>query len=262
MPTPFPGMDPYLERAGLWQQVHTALIVEIQYFLNPLLRPRYYVAIEQLTYLTLLPPPEHRVGIPDAIVTTSSDQATTPGAATATPVTVLKPIIAELPQPKEIKHRYLEIVDTKTQTVITTIEILSPANKIGREGRKQYEQKRFKILGSLTNLVEIDLLRSGRPMPMQVPYQKDYRIVVSRSQWRPQAEVYLFTVRDAIPDFPIPLQPDEEAPTLPLNHLLHDLYDKGGYDMMLDYRRPPVPALSAADAEWAQNLLFGETTAL
>ena len=29
MPTPFPGMDPYLERPGLWHEVHTRLIVAI-----------------------------------------------------------------------------------------------------------------------------------------------------------------------------------------------------------------------------------------
>jgi hypothetical protein len=54
MPTPFPGMDPYLEKPGLWVQIHASLIVDIQRFLTPLLRPRYYVAIEQRTYLTFL----------------------------------------------------------------------------------------------------------------------------------------------------------------------------------------------------------------
>ncbi len=50
MPTPFPGMDPYLERRAIWEQVHTSLIVGIQYHLTPLLRPKYRVAIEQRNY--------------------------------------------------------------------------------------------------------------------------------------------------------------------------------------------------------------------
>ena len=29
MPTPFPGMVPYLERPGLWVQVHADLIVDM-----------------------------------------------------------------------------------------------------------------------------------------------------------------------------------------------------------------------------------------
>ena len=28
MPTPFPGVNPYLERLGLWSQVHTSLIID------------------------------------------------------------------------------------------------------------------------------------------------------------------------------------------------------------------------------------------
>ncbi len=255
MPTPFPGMDPYLEKPGLWPQVHTALIVEIQHYLSPLLRPRYYVAIEQLTYLTILPPPENRAGVPDVMVVTSQPgEGPTAGLATSVGA-VTEPVIAELPQPEEVRHRYLEIRDTETQMVITAIEILSPSNKVGREGRQQYEGKRFKILGSLTNLVEIDLLRAGEPMPMKVPYQNDYRLVVSRSQQRPRADVYLFSLRQPIPDLPVPLQPGEEEPVLPLNRLLHALYDKSGYDLMIDYQQPPQPPLSKEDTGWAAELL-------
>src|SRR3954471_10180870 len=40
MPSPFPGMDPYLE-GSLWMSVHSPLAVEIIRQLNPKLRPRY-----------------------------------------------------------------------------------------------------------------------------------------------------------------------------------------------------------------------------
>ena len=40
MPSPFPGMDPYLE-GSLWTTVHTTLAVEIVRRLNPQLLPRY-----------------------------------------------------------------------------------------------------------------------------------------------------------------------------------------------------------------------------
>ena len=39
MPSPFPGMDPYLEGAR-WMGVHGQLIAEIARQLAPLLRPR------------------------------------------------------------------------------------------------------------------------------------------------------------------------------------------------------------------------------
>lgn len=258
MPSPFPGMDPYLERPGVWQQIHTTLIVEMQYYLAPRLRPSYHVAIEQSTYLTLLPPPEQRIGIPDVVVTERSQPS---GATQAGEMstTVAEPVVAELPQLEEVQHRHLEIRDTEAQEVITTIELLSPANKIGRQGREQYENKRLRILSSLTNLVEIDLLRSGDPMPMKTPYQNDYRIVVSRSYQRPQADVYLFGVRDPIPDFPVPLRQGEEEPALPLNRLLHDLYDKGSYDLVIDYQQSTTPPILDEDREWLNNLLSGKS---
>lgn len=135
------------------------------------------------------------------------------------------------------------------------IEILSPTNKTTREGREVYDKKRLKVLGSLPHLVEIDLLRTGQPFVMKTPRQSDYRLVVSRSQRRPNADVYLFSLRDPIPNLPIPLQKSEAEPVVPLNQILHDLYDQGGYDLIIDYQRPPEPPLSEADAAWAAGVL-------
>lgn len=210
MPTPFPGMDPFLERNPLWQQVHTCLIVEMRRFLAPRLRPRFFVAIEQHDYM--------------------------------------------------VKQRYLEIRDVATREVITVIEILSPANKRRGDGRRQYERKRQKVLESQTHLVEIDLLRAGDPMPLALPGAAEngppaYRIVVSRSPRRPYADVYLFSLRQPIPNVPIPLRPGDEEPLLPLNDLLHAVYDQGAYDLVVDYGRPPQPPLADEDAAWSQTLL-------
>ena len=268
MRTPFPGMDPYLERPGLWKQVHTGLIIEIQHFLTALLRPRYRVDVEQHTYLALLPPDERLVGIPDGLILAPPSNGPTIlsgslGLSSASSmvaeqvVVMVEPIVAELPIQQEIKHRYLEIRDMEMGEVITVIEILSPANKSSRDGRKKYEKKRLKVLNSLTNLVEIDLLRAGRAMSMKVVGQaeNDYRILVSRSDERPRGALYLFSVRDMIPDIPIPLRPGEEEPQLKLNHILHGLYDKSGYDMSIDYQKPATPSLSDENTAWAKTLL-------
>jgi hypothetical protein len=215
-------MDPYLERPGLWVQIHASLIIDIQRFLTPLLRPRYNVAIEQHTYLALLPPNEQSAGIPDILLATPIDEADEDIAVAEAPM-VTRPLVSELPMPKVVTEHYLEVRDTVTKEVITIIEVLSPANKKGREGRAQYERKRLKVLASLTNLVEIDLIRAGKPFSMKVKQTSHYRIVVSRGWQRPKADIYLFGVRDEIPDFPIPLENDEIEPVLPLNHILHDI---------------------------------------
>src|SRR5687768_4415884 len=41
MPSPFPGMDPYLEAPHYWPGFHTNLATEIQAALNREIRPRY-----------------------------------------------------------------------------------------------------------------------------------------------------------------------------------------------------------------------------
>jgi len=253
MPTPFPGMDPYLERLHLWVQIHASLIIDIQRFLTPLLRPRYNVAIEQHTYLTFLPSDEQSSGIPDILLALPKDQIDEESMVATT--NLASPLVSELPMPKVVIERYLEVRDTVNKEVVTVIEVLSPANKKGREGRAQYERKRLKVLASLTNLVEIDLIRAGKPLPMKVEQISDYRIVVSRGWQRPQADIYLFGVREKIPDFPIPLAEGETEPVLPLNQILHTLYDLGGYDLTVDYRQKLEPLLADEDANWAERIL-------
>lgn len=256
MPTPFPGMDPWLERRGIWEQVHTDLIVSVRRFLTPLLRPRYHVGIEERTYLAILPPEEQSTGIPDVVIAAHTRESGGQPSTTAQGFAARSgPVVAELPVPEEVRERYLEIRSVPDQQVITVIEILSPSNKLPGEGREQYARKRFKVLGSLTNLIEIDLLRAGQPLPMKAPVASDYRIVVSRSAQRPRADVYLFNLRDPIPTFPVPLRPGEAEPELSLNELLHEVYDQGGYDLVIGYGKPPEPALSEADAAWATSLL-------
>jgi hypothetical protein len=93
------------------------------------------------------------------------------------------------PPPTSVTERYLEIRTVPEQQVITVIEILSPSTKLTREGRVQYEGTRLKVLGSTTHLVEIDLLRAGHPFPMKAPGSNDYRIVISRSQHQPRADI-------------------------------------------------------------------------
>src|SRR5687768_6784864 len=159
MKTPFPGMDPYLEQEGVWNQVHTSLIVSIQQFLAPLVQPNYKVIIEQLTYISLSSPngdpKPPTTGKPDNLIISPKGYQPSAAVAVVSPATI-SPFPAILPMPEEEVHRYLEIRD-KEDDVITVIEILSPTNKRGK-GRKQYLDKRADILGSFTNLVEIDLL--------------------------------------------------------------------------------------------------------
>ncbi|MBR8836351.1 MAG: DUF4058 family protein [Stigonema ocellatum SAG 48.90 = DSM 106950] len=254
MPSPFPGMNPYLENPALWPEVHTRLIVAIADALGPHLHPKYRVAVEQRVYqmindITAL------VGNADLVVSrnlnTEKQQSNIAVASPpATPVTVTVPI------PEEVREAYLEVREVGTGEVVTVTEVLSPKNKRSGEGRNAYESKRQQILGSSSHLVEIDLLRRGQPMPiLNNNIQTSYRILVSRSNQRPRADLYPFELQHPIPSFPLPLRRKDTEPIVDLQVLLHGVYDRAGLDLAINYTREPVPPLSEVDAAWANELL-------
>jgi hypothetical protein len=85
--------------------------------------------------------------------------------------------------------------------------------------------------------------------------QTDYRILVSRSDERPRAQLYAFQLRDAIPVFPLPLLTGDAQLQVDIQTLLGAVYDRAGFDLVLDYGREPVPALSPENYVWADALL-------
>ncbi len=161
-----------------------------------------------------------------------------------------------IPMPETVRETYLEVRDVATKEVVTVIEVLSPKNKRAGDGRQTYNKKRLRVLGSLSNLVEIDLLRNGKPMAIvQNDIQSSYRILVSRSDFRPSADLYAFNLQNPIPSFLLPLRERDSEPIFDLQAILHDLYDRASYDLVIDYTQDPVPALSNADKDWLHTFL-------
>lgn len=83
----------------------------------------------------------------------------------------------------------------------------------------------------------------------------DYRLLVSRSEQRPTADLFHFSIRQPIPTFTLPLLSIDERLEITLGQLLHDLYDQAGYDLRLNYQAEPTPALAGDDAIWLARLL-------
>lgn len=251
MPTPFPGMDPYLERPDLWPDVHNSLIAHLRDALAPSLRPKYYVSIEERTYLSDTGDMTF-TGRPDVSVVHEPQRVyePTPAAGETETVTV------ELPMPDEIRETYLEVRAVDSDRVITVLELLSPTNKRPGDGRTLYEKKRLRLLGTLTHFVEVDLLRAWDPMTMRGDAgSSHYRILISRAEERPRATLLKFGLRSPIPEFRLPLQKGDDEPIVGLNRLLHELYDRAGYDLRIDYTTEPEPPLAEEDSEWSAELL-------
>lgn len=255
MPSPLPGMDPYLEHPQSWPNFHHRLITAIAIDLAPQLRPKYRVVVEEAIYQTqgqdsLL------VGIPDVAVQRAARSEAARLSQGNSRVSIAQPLDVELPMPEVIRQGYLEIREVTTSEVITAIEVLSPTNKRPGEGRRTYEATRQTLLASATNLVEIDLLRQWEPLltlPCQV--RSDYRILVSPSAVRPRASLYAFNLSEPIPAFPLPLQTEDDEPIVNLQNLLGEIYDQSGYDLVIDYRNAPVPPLSQEANVWLDDWL-------
>jgi hypothetical protein len=253
-------MNPYLEQPAFWSSFHTRLMVAIADAIEPQLSSQYYVDVETRTYQSDESDEELLIGIPDAIVFSSSSNNPAPEVPAVEKSVIATqpcPEIVTVPMPIEVKQRYLEVREMGTDEVITVIELLSPKNKRSGEGRTAYEKKRRLILGSETHLVELDLLRGAKPMAiLGARSVSPYRILISRSQQRPKAALYGITLQQPLPSFAIPLKPNEAEPSVPLQAVFDQVYERARYDTRIDYHQPvPPPKLSEADQQWVDELL-------
>jgi Protein of unknown function (DUF4058) len=252
MPSPLPGMNPFLESSELWSEFHSRMIVAIADALSETLSQDYRVAVEKRVYLsqgeeTTL------IGIPDVSITDDSKLATGAVAGAS------EPVVVKIPLAEEVAERYLEIREVATGRVVTVIELLSPKNKRSGEGRDAYLQKRQRVVMSQTHLVEIDLLRGGVSLPMVGGTKSDYRILISQSSRRPKADLYAFGLRQPIPSITVPLA-GEASVVLDLQLLLHQIYDRARFQMAIDYQQILIPQLSEADQVWVLTYSKGYNT--
>ena len=98
-----------------------------------------------------------------------------------------------------LRHFSVEVRDSAHgHSLVTLIEIASPTNKRSGPDQRAYEAKQQEILESDTSLVELDLLRSGRPViggPRAVEAiweldpRPDYLIAINRAWQRRQVRV-------------------------------------------------------------------------
>ena len=256
MTSPFPGMDPYLERAGFWQDFHGSFGGFAKMVLSPNLPEQYSASVESDLYLHELSANDRRFfARADSSVKIERDPAAGPGDADAggTAVASAPPILRRrlLPAVVPERHRRIEIRDRFGEEVVTVIELLSPTNKIRH--RQTYLQKRADLLDGPVHLVEIDLLRAGRRMPMDDPPECDYLIVSSVAEQRPEIDVLPLSVRDPLPVLSVPLKGGEVVP-FDLRAVLDLIYEASRYERRI-YKYPPDPPLSADDAAWAAETL-------
>jgi Protein of unknown function (DUF4058) len=257
MPSPFPGMDPFIE-SQRWRDFHTTLITVIREMLIPRVRPRYVVEVEEYVYLAREKEDPDRLIEPDlAIVDTDRDWSASSRSAGSAAVAI-QPVVHTVPVPQRFRQAFLTIRSRESQNVVTVIELLSPWNKTAGEGRNEYLVKRSNVFCTPAHLVELDLLRGGRRLATREPLAPaDYYVFVCRKERLPQVDVYGWTLRQSLPAIPIPLAGEDPDVDLDLQAAFTTTYDRAGYDYALDYRRSVEPPLEPATADWVRSLIAG-----
>lgn len=255
MPSPFPGMDPYLE-GYLWPDVHSALAHKIRQQLAPQIQPHYVARIEISVVEDESFSADIGVMYPDVEVIRTRHPATpddTPRG--AGPAITAAPMTLALP---DVRLTHVDIRDVAQNQLVTSIEIISPVNK--REPHlSRYRQKRHRIRQANVHLLEIDLLRRGTRvwiydgMPSHVPYL----VVLTRSGAQ-QMEIWPIRLEDQLPVLPVPLRPPHEDVALDLQASMTALYEEAYYHLSIDYHQePPPPECSEREREWIRELLKG-----
>lgn len=262
MPSPFPGMNPYLEQPSVWADFHNAFAAQIRDVLAAQVRPNFMVKLEERVFIHEPSGVERRkqLGRPDIALLEGSPVTGAPIAgapiATASPKVrdKVEAVLASLTDVDMERHAYIEIRDRQNRELVTMIEILSPSNKRYGPDRDQYVMKRTSLMFSTASLVEIDLLRGGPRFPLTDLPPSDYCVAIYRKPLLPQVEAWPIGLRNPLPVIPIPLKGEFPDAMLDLQAVLHRVYDAAGYEDYI-YETSPEPPLEASDLAWAQSIL-------
>ena len=262
MPSPFPGMDPWLEEPDLFPDLHDTLIVYLREAINATLPSGYFATITTIVWVD-----DQQRSQPDVSVMARQRPAPRGGVATLEAPSVLQPWGIR-PAPEPVEEKYLEIRSRGGERIVTAVEILSRSNKAaGSAGRKAYLDKQQEFCLGGVNMVELDLLRAGTHTTA-VPRSRlarlhdgrvHYHVCVTESGEVDRLFGAVFPLERPVPEIEIPLEPGVPRLAIALQPMLDRAYDGGRYSMRVDYTQPPTPPLSPEEQAWADGVLGART---
>lgn len=281
MPSPFPGMDPWLEAADIWPDFHDRFASEMSAVLNATLPAPYYARLQMRPEIGVVDDDAgtvyRRRVIPDVTVVESKRGGVGGGvglAMAAMPRTGISDYLELIVPDAGGRHLSVEICDPRRRhRLITFIEIVSPANKMPGDDRRSYLEKHNDVFGSDASLIEIDLLRGGRRLLPNVLVERklselepppDYLVLANAAWTRGEGlgawRVFPVPLRQMLPVVAVPLRAGEPEIPLDLQYVFNRAYDAGPYRRgAIDYELPPHPPLAAADYAWARQQIMQES---
>ena len=268
MPSPFPGMDPFLEGPAIFPDLHDSLITYLRDALNARLPPPYFTAIASRVRIEAS---NRHIG-PDVNVLhptrplNGGAQAGAGGSVVVAEAVATEPAVIRLAM-EEVREPFLEIhAAPGGERLVTTMEVLSLANKTpAGHGRTPYLQKQREVLESQVHLVEIDLLRAGvhtTAVPIDAAVAAagffDYHVCVHRWDRRDTFFVYPIQLHGRLPAVTVPLLPEDRPVVVELKAVLDRAYDAGLYGRRVHYQEPPPPPPPHPNQSiWIEQLLRG-----
>jgi hypothetical protein len=262
MPSPFPGMDPFLENPTVFPGLHNRLVAVLSESLQARLPEPYFAEIGERVWVEV----SQRYIEPDARVLRGGRAAGVregeDGGAVTAAVARSRPVVVTVPH-DERRETLVEIRTPRDEgeRLVTAIELLSPSNKTpGERGRELYLRKQREVLDSTTHLVEIDLLRGG-VHTTAVPLDRltdqvgtfDYQVSIHRFE---DFLVYPIRLEERLPEIAIPLLPGDPDVPIDLQAVFDRAYDIGPYRRRIRYPESrPVPPLRPDQVEWAKRVL-------
>lgn len=273
MPSPFPGMDPFLESPAHWPDLHDRLSARISAILNESLPEPYYAQLANREQVGIFTEDKVRRIIPDVAIARSphAPQFEVRESSTAVldrPRTELSEFeIYEVIVDRETIN-YVEVRDAKRgHEIVTVIEIISPSTKRFGRDLDDYLKMRGELLESTTSLIEIDLLREGRRLwagtSLEPQFQRklvatDSVAVVNRGWDRPRDITYRIfraPLQTALPVIPVPLRQGEAEIPLDLQFAFNRAYREGPYSRSIDYSQLEDANLPEELLGWASALV-------
>jgi len=221
MPSPFPGMDPFLEQEKVWPTFQHQFIGSLFQILLPNLVDRYRARVAQRTYHTETP--------------------------------LFTSIIRE-----EHVEEFIQVRNRSDSRLVTVVDVVSPANKISDRGRAAYLDKRREARAQNASIVEIDLVMQGQPL---LDYSRDglpewdYAVTVTRCTQPERYEIYTSTLQKRLPRFKLPLAVDDRDTVVDLQAAFARCYDQGGFATQIDYQKPAPALNNDDDCRWVHELL-------
>jgi len=258
MPSPFPGMDPWVEGPELFPDFHHSFCTALREALNNVLPQGYFAKTNTLVWID-----EDRKREPEVSLLTPRDRNFGGGTAVL-PLRGME-TFGLLDEP--IEQLEVEIYTTGDKRLVTAFELLSPSNKSEGAGRRAYRDKQRELRSAGVHLVEFDFLRAGLHTTL-VPRSRlaesarhkheDFTYHVCVLDCRNGGErmfARILSLKDRLPEIGIPLDDDREPIVVDLQPIADRCYDGGRYADQINYAEPCDPPLTPDQQVWADGIL-------